>query len=104
MRVLSPGPVSVSVQPDGESVDCTVTAELSCAVCGKEGISAVSGVILNEESAYVQGSLPTLTLVRREGESLWSLDKRYHSSEEMILKLNEDAETTTRMLLIPKCI
>ena len=104
MRVLSLGPVSANVQPDGESVDCTVTAELCSAVCGKENISAVSGVILNEESAYVQGSLPTLTLVRREGESLWSLAKRYHSSEEMIRKLNEDAETTTRMLLIPKCI
>lgn len=104
MRVLSPGQISVSAEPDGEFVDCTVTAELCSAVCGKEGISAVSGVVLNEESAYVQGSLPTLTLVRREGESLWSLAKRYHSSEEMIRKLNEDAETTTRMLLIPKCI
>lgn len=104
LRVLSAGPISVSAEPDGEYVDCTVTAALSCACCGKESISTVGGVILNEDAAYVQGSLPTLTLVRREGESLWSLAKRYHSSEEMILKLNEDAETTTRMLLIPKCM
>lgn len=104
LRVLSPGAITVSAEPDGEYVDCTVTAELNCAYCGKESISAVGGVVLNEDGAYVQGSLPSLTLVRREGESLWNLAKRYHSSEEMILKLNEDAETTTRMLLIPKCI
>ena len=104
MRVLSPGKITVNAEPDGEYAACTVTAALSCSCCGKETISTVSGVVLNEDGAYVQGSLPTLTLVRREGESLWSLAKRYHSSEEMIRKLNEDAETTTRMLLIPKCI
>lgn len=104
MRILSTGPITVNAVPDGEYAECTVTATLCCAVCGKKSISAVSGVVLNEDGAYVQGSLPTLTLVRREGESLWALAKRYHSSEERIRELNEDAETTTRMLLIPKCI
>ena len=104
LRVLSAGRIMVSAEPDGENVSCTVTATLCCAACGKESINAVSGVVLNEDDAYVQGSLPTLTLVRREGESLWALAKRYHSSEERIRELNEDAETTTRMLLIPKCI
>ena len=103
-RVLSTGDVSLSTRPDGEYIDCELTAELTCIVCETMSINAVTGVVMNEDSAYVQGSLPTLTLVRREGENLWSLAKRYHSSEEKIRELNEDAETTERMLLIPKCI
>ena len=103
-RVLGLGQLSLETKPDGEYVDCAVRAELLCADCEKSAVSTVSGVILNEDSAYVQGSLPTLTLVRREGESLWALAKRYHSSEEKIRELNEDPENSARMLLIPKCI
>ena len=103
-RVLGAGQLTVDTKPDGEYVECTVTAEILCAACERQSISAVSGVVLSEEGAYVQGSLPTLTLVRREGESLWTLAKRYHSSEEKIRELNEDPENTARMLLIPKCI
>ena len=98
------GQLKLETTPDGEDVESAVTAEILCAACERQSISAVSGVVLSEEGAYVQGSLPTLTLVRREGESLWTLAKRYHSSEEKIRELNEDPENTARMLLIPKCI
>lgn len=104
LRVLGVGGITVSAKPDGEYADCAVAAELRCAADGKESITSISGVSLNQEDAYVQGSLPTLTLVRRKGESLWNIAKRYHSSEAKIRELNEDADSTGRMLLVPKCI
>ena len=64
----------------------------------------VDGIMLEEERLYCQDALPTLTLVRREGESLWSLAKRFHSSEELILDRNANPEDTAGMLMIPKCI
>ena len=104
LRVLNIGSIRCSEKLDGEFADCSVSIELQCAESKKESISGIRGVVLNEENPYVQGSLPTLTLVRREGESLWNLAKRYHSSEERIREMNEDADTSVRMLLIPKCL
>ncbi len=104
LQILRIGPVQWSAKPDGEYADCSVSVELICCACENETISSVTGIVLDEERAYLQGSLPTLTLARREGESLWALAKRYHSSEEKIRELNEDADNSTRMLLIPKCI
>lgn len=104
LRILHTGPVQTSARADGEYVDCSVTLELDCLSCERAELQFVDGVVLDEERAYLQESLPTLTLVRRGDQSLWSLAKKYHSSEEKIRELNEEAETTTRMLLIPKCI
>ena len=104
LRILRIGAVQWSAKPDGEYVDCAVSAELVCAGCEKKTVSSVHSIVLDEEQAYLQGSLPTLTLVRRGEESLWTLAKRYHSSVEKIRELNEDADNSTRMLLIPKCI
>ena len=104
LRILHAGPVQLSARADGEYVDCSVALELDCLPCETAEIQSVSGVVLDEEKAYIQEGLPTLTLVRRGDESLWSLAKKYHSSEEKIRELNDEAETTTRMLLIPKCI
>ena len=42
-----------------EYVECAVTAEILCAACERQSVSAVSGVVLSEEGAYVQGSLLT---------------------------------------------
>jgi hypothetical protein len=104
LQILRIGPVQWSAKPDGEYADCSVSVQLICSACENETISTVTGIVLDEERAYLQGSLPTLTLARREGESLWALAKRYHSSEEKIRELNEDADNSTRMLLIPKCV
>jgi hypothetical protein len=104
LQILSLGQLEAETVPDGESVDCTLTLELDCLDRRKESFTTVEGVILDEDRAYAQGSLPSLTLIRREGESLWTLAKKYHSSEEKIRELNADADSTTRMLLIPKCV
>ena len=80
--------------------------EVECRCCGSAGqeLTLVKGLILDEENAFADGSFPTLTLARARGESLWSLAKRYHSSEALILDRNANPEDAGRMLMIPKCI
>ena len=104
LQILSLGQLEAETVPDREFVDCAITLELDCLDRRKESFTTVEGVLLDEDRAYAQGSLPSLTLIRREGESLWTLAKKYHSSEEKIRELNADADNTTRMLLIPKCV
>ena len=95
---------NVSAKAEGETVNCAITLEICGQAVGKKEVSMVDGVILDEGSSYMQESIPTLTLVRAQGESLWSLAKKYHSSEEKILEMNENTDQTKQMLLIPKCI
>ena len=104
VQIVRIGQPELDARADGEYVDCTIALELEYVDRRKDSFTTVQGIIMDEEKAYIQSSLPTLTLIRREGESLWGLAKKYHSSEEKIRELNEDAENTTRMLLIPKCI
>ena len=104
LRILDVRVTQLSARPDGENADCSLTLEFGCLACEKTELRNVEGVILDEDASYVQASLPTLTLVRAGGESLWTLARRYHSSVEKIRECNEDADNTTRMLLIPKCL
>ena len=104
MQIVHAGEPELDVRLNGDSVDCTVNITFECTDRQLESFTAVQGILLDEEKAYSQASLPTLTLIRREGESLWGLAKKYHSSVEKIRELNEDAENSTRMLLIPKCV
>ena len=104
LQLIHAGEPQLDARLNGDSVDCTVAMILECADRQRELFTMVQGIKLDEERAYSQASLPTLTLIRREGESLWGLAKKYHSSVEKIRELNEDAENSTRMLLIPKCI
>ena len=104
LRVLYARVTQLSARPDGENAECSLTLELGCLACEKTELRSVEGVILDEDTPYIQEGLPTLTLVRAGGESLWALARRYHSSVEKIRESNEDAEYTTRMLLIPKCL
>lgn len=103
-RVLGVKDLQVETKTDGENVLCSVSLELSCADARQKEISMVDGIILDEENLYLQDALPTLTLVRAEGETLWELAKKHHSSVERIGEMNENTENPTRMLLIPKCI
>lgn len=104
LRVLYARPVQATATAEGENLDVSVMLEFGFLRAEKVELNSVSAVVLNEEQPYVQSAFPTLTLVRRENESIWSLAKKYHSSEEKIRQFNEDAENTKRMLLIPKCI
>ena len=61
-------------------------------------------VELAEDSPYSADAFATLTLVRDEGESLWELAKRYHSSVEAIQQENApESGEKSAFLLIPKC-
>ena len=104
LRILTARVTQMSARPDGENAECSLTMELGCLAGEKTELRNIEGVILDEDAPYIQESLPTLTLVRAGGESLWALARRYHSSVEKIRESNEDAENTTRMLLIPKCL
>ena len=104
LRIVGIGELRAEPSAEGEQVNCSVSLELRCASVRKREISMVDGIMLEEDRPYCQDALPTLTLVRREGESLWSLAKRFHSSEELILDRNANPEDTAGMLMIPKCI
>ena len=104
LRILRLRLLQQSVEAEGESANCVITLEATYLTGEKTELSAVDGILLHEEGRYTQEALPTLTLVRANGESLWSLAKKYHSSEEAIHAMNENADTTEKMLLIPKCV
>lgn len=104
LRIVGIGALQTELSAEGEQVSCSVSLELRCALERKKEISMVDGIMLDEERLYCQDALPTLTLVRREGESIWNLAKRYHSSEALILDRNANPDDAGRMLMIPKCI
>ena len=104
LRIIGIEELRMDLSADGEAVDCALSLELRCAAVQRGEISMVDGIMLDEEKLYCQDALPTLTLVRAEGETLWTLAKRYHSSEELILEMNANPEDTARMLMIPKCL
>ena len=57
---------------------------------------------LDEEHPFDLSSLPAVTLVRVEGESLWELARSYHSSTDAVTALNDAEEREGKMLLIPR--
>ena len=99
---------------DSETAELSVTRQEDRLVCeGTMGIlvlssekkrfTAVTGLEEEEEDAQVSAIIPSVTLVRTEGESLWQLAKQYHSSVESITALNDlSAHQPGEMLLIPR--
>lgn len=66
-------------------------------------LGGVCAVRLDEEACCDTAAWPSLTLVRPEGESLWELAKRYHSTVEAI-EAWSGGESDGELLLIPKCV
>ncbi len=60
--------------------------------------SLVTALDLDEEHVWDPAKLPSISLVRRGGESLWDLAKAYRSSVETIQAYNEEGSD---LLLIP---
>ena len=67
-------------------------------------IRSIEAVTLDEEKCFDLSSFPSLTMVRVEGESLWELAKRYHSSVEAIEAFQTETDRESGMLLIPKSV
>lgn len=67
-------------------------------------LNRLCAVVMDEDSPFSPDAFATLTLVRDEGESLWELAKRYHSSVDAIQRENEqESGEKGDFLLIPKC-
>lgn len=103
MQLLGVRTAELNARAEGETVDCSVSLEITCLSGTREDSSVVTGVALKEDSPYATDSFPSVTLVRPEGESLWELARLYHSSEELIRAVNADAKSG-QMLMIPKCL
>lgn len=103
LQILGVRTAELNARAEGEAVDCSVNVEITFLSAAQEDASVVTGVALKEDSPYTTDSFPTITLVRPEGESLWELARRYHSSEELIRAVNADAGDG-QMLMIPKCL
>lgn len=96
---------NIYFRPDGQYLDCHVSAELSLEICSILEIEKIEAVELKEDETMDFDNYPTLTLVRCSGESLWELAKTYHSSVEKITASNAlTTELDGRMILVPKCI
>ena len=67
-------------------------------------ISCITAVTLDEERAFDLSRFPTLTMVRQEGESLWEIAKRFHSSVEAIEAYAGEKTANGEMLLVPKSV
>ncbi|MBQ6403927.1 MAG: DUF3794 domain-containing protein [Oscillospiraceae bacterium] len=87
----------------GNRLELHMSAELICEEKCEAEVRSVVSMDLNEELPYDAQSLPSVTVVRVDNESLWDLAKSYHSSCERIEALNEiDGSIKGKLLLIPK--
>jgi hypothetical protein len=100
-RVLSLTWKRCELRIEGEGVQCELEAELRVQELGERTLEAICAVELDEENPIARASLPTVTLVRADGESLWELARRYHSSVAAIENANPGG-AAGEMLLIPR--
>lgn len=101
---VQPEEPAVTVAADGFLIRVTVTART--AVLQESEFRQVTGAAA-QERACPYTSVPSLTIVRWGGENLWSLAKRYCSSEQLIRETNGLTDDTVmseppQYLLIPK--
>ena len=94
----------VTVTADGFQIRVTVTVRT--AALQESDLQQVTGATA-QERACLYASVPSLTIVRWGGEDLWTLAKRYCSSERLIRETNgltDDAAMAEvpQYLLIPK--
>ena len=89
-------------RPEGTSLRARLSLEVQTQNVETREITALTGVTLDEDAAWRPESLPNVTLVRN-GEALWELAKRCHSSVGAIEALNgETIHTADALLLIPR--
>ena len=62
----------------------------------------VSAAQLDTDNAFPLSELPSLSLVKQNGRSLWELAKRYHASLAAIEELSKKHELPPNILLIPR--
>ena len=103
-RLLTASLAEIDLRPSGGSMETRVTLEAQLLCETDNEISSISGVALDEEQSFDLSRFPSLTMVRREGESLWEIAKRYHSSVEAIEAYAGGETENEGMLLVPKSV
>ena len=103
-RLLSARLGESELRPSGKSLEAHFTVEATLLEGEKTEIRSIEAVSLDETQSFDLSSFPSLTMVRVEGESLWELAKRYHSSVEAIEAFQTEADQMSGMLLIPKSV
>lgn len=103
-RLLSASLAEIDLRPSGGSMETRVTLEAQLLYETENEIGSMSGVVLDEEQSFDLSRFPSLTMVRREGESLWEIAKRYHSSIEAIEAYAGGETENEGMLLVPKSV
>ena len=103
-RLLSASLAEIDLRPSGGSMETRVTLEAQLLCETDNEIGSISGVTLDEEQSFDLSRFPSLTMVRREGESLWEIAKRYHSSVEAIEAYAGGETENEGMLLVPKSV
>lgn len=93
------------LEPEGKSLRVRLSMEAEALSSVQTEINAIEALTLDRDNAYDQSAFPSLTLVRVQGESLWELAKRHHSSVEAIEALADQLpEKQNAMILIPRSI
>ena len=101
---MQPEEPVVTVTADGFQIRVTVTVRT--AALQESDLRQVTGATA-QERACPYASVPSLTIVRWGGEDLWTLAKRYCSSERLIRETNGLTDEAAmaeapQYLLIPK--
>lgn len=104
-RINSSRIIDLYLRPDGENIDCHFALELTYTSCVAREIKRLSSISLFDNEIMDMEKLPSLTIVRCCGESVWELAKKYHSSVERISEYNDlEDGIDGKMILVPKCI
>lgn len=92
----------LTVIPAGDSIDIRAGVLISCGSEKTESVTALSAMSVDEAS--VKCDCASLYIKRAEDEDIWSLAKKYGSSEAAIMRVNgleEASDALGKMLLIP---
>ena len=100
--LLSAAITRTDIVPEGEGLQCRAEAELVWQRFSRAELQALMSAEADEEHPFDLSTLPSVTLVRVEGESLWELARRYHSSTDAIAAVNDTQGIEGKMLLIPR--
>ncbi len=82
-------------------VEFRLPTELRGVSMERKKLELICGIELDEEAEVLPQDAPSLILVRLGDEGLWTLAKRYNSTEELIRAVNPEAEAGD-LLLIPR--
>ena len=92
----------IKTRREGSEIVIEATAELFCECRKSSEIRYLSVIETDDDKPFDLSGIPSLTVVKKTGKSLWDLAKRYHSSEAAIEKLNEKMSSESDLIMIPR--